>query len=77
MLVVDIQMHELRPFDYATYLAEKLHEGFLSLQTEPNPTFKFYSLLMHMVLFYGHMKGLCPGELKVTSRNKEGQEQQI
>ncbi|XP_059067603.1 uncharacterized protein LOC131858388 [Cryptomeria japonica] len=30
VLAIDIQMHEPRPFDYATYLTEKLHEGFLN-----------------------------------------------
>lgn len=31
VLVADIQTHEPRQFDYATYLVDKLHEGFLNL----------------------------------------------
>lgn len=57
VLASNIQMYEPGPFDYATYLVEKLHEGFLNLKDNRNPTFKFDSLLMHLVLFYGGVKG--------------------
>lgn len=31
----------------------QMHEGFLSLHNNPDKYFKFYSLLIHIVLFYG------------------------
>lgn len=70
-------MYQSRPFDYAAYLVEKLHEGFLNIKDNRNPTFKFYSLLMHLVLLYGHMKGFWQEDLKLNTMNREGEEQSM
>lgn len=75
VLAFDIQMYEPRPFDYATYLVERLHEGFLNLRDDTHPNFKFYSLLMHLVLFYGYVKGFWHKGLKLNTNNREGEEQ--
>lgn len=57
VLASNIQMYEPRPFDYACYLVNKIHEVFLNLQENPSPHFKLYSLLMHIVLFYRCFSG--------------------
>lgn len=75
VLASNIQMYEPRPFNYATYLVEKLHEGFLNPRDNQNPIFKFYSLLMHLIMFYGHISGLWLEDLKLNTRNREGEKQ--
>lgn len=77
VLASDIQMYEPKPFGYASYLVEKLYEGFLNLRDNKSPNLKFYSLLMHLVLFYGRFKGMCPKELVLNTRNREGEEQPV
>lgn len=77
VLASNIQMYEPRPFDYATYLVERLHKVFLNLRDDTHPNFKFYSLLMHLVLFYGYVKGFCPKGLKLNTKNKEGEKEPI
>lgn len=59
-LALDIQMYEPRQFGYASYLVERFYEGFLNLRDDNCPNFKLYSLLMHLIIFYGHFKGMWP-----------------
>lgn len=77
VLASDIQMYEPEPFDYVSYLVERLHEVFLNLKDNNCPNFKFYSLLMHLILFYGYFRGMWLEELRLNVRNRQGQEQAI
>lgn len=70
-------MHEPRQFDYVAYIVKKMHEGFLSLHNNLDKSFKFYSLLMHIIMFYGRHGGLWPEDLKLNIHGKDGQEKPV
>lgn len=54
-----IQSQKVREFDYATFVVEQLVLGLTAIQRDfAKIHFSHYSLLMHMVLFYGHEMGL-------------------
>lgn len=74
VLAIDTQMHESTQFYYATYIVKKMHEVFLSLHNNPDKSFKFYSLLMYIIFFYGQHEGLWPEDLKLNIHGKDGQE---
>lgn len=77
VLAAEVERHEPRVFDFASYLVDRLHEGFLNLKDNPDKYFKHYSLLMHIVLFYGKLRGLWPEELNVNTLGKDGKEQPV
>lgn len=77
LLATNVHMYEPSPFDYATYLAKKLHKSFLNLRNNREPTFKFYSLLMHLILFYGRFWGMWPMSLKLNTVDRAGKEQPV
>lgn len=72
VLAADIQRHDPRAFYFASYLVNRLHEGFLNLKENPDKHFKHYSLLMHIILFYGRFRGLWPEGLNVKIVGKNG-----
>lgn len=58
VLASDIQMLDARPFDYAKYVVDTIHTSFVNFNDVENPTLRHYSLFMHMILYYGQLRGL-------------------
>lgn len=66
IIVEDIQSLKAKEFDYAIFVAGQLETGLVAIQRDPSRIhFPHYSLLTHMVLFYGQELGLWPEEMKI------------
>lgn len=62
----DVQSHNPKNFDYAA-LVHRLIDLALMLAKKNTSTLylKHYSILMHMVLYYGYEKGIWSDEFKI------------
>jgi hypothetical protein len=54
MIAMNIQHPEVNTdYDYVGYIVEAIHDGLVETQSDnPKPTFKHYSHLMYMILYY-------------------------
>lgn len=73
VLVYDVQMLEPRPYDYTKYVVDNVHSCCVNFNDVDFPTFKHYSLLMHIILYYGRLRNLWHENLKlnVQATNEE------
>ena len=73
VLASNVQMMEPRPYDYAEYIVDDIHSCFVNFKDVDSLVLKNYSLLMHMILYYGKMKDMWPQGLKISmwETNKE------
>lgn len=69
----DIQNHNPKNFDYATLIHWMIDLALMAIKKNPFKIyFKHYSVLMHMILNYGHGKGIWPKELKIRQFDQGG-----
>ena len=73
VLASNIQMLEPRAYDYVEYVIDNIHTSFVNFEDVEYPTFKNYSLLMPMVLYFGKMRGLWGEGLKLNLRESNGE----
>ena len=72
VLVSNVQMLEPRPYDYSKYVVDNIQTNFVNFNDVEYPTFKDYSLFMHMVLYFRQMKVLWGEGLKLNLRESNG-----
>ena len=77
VLASNIQMFDPRPYDYVEYVFNNIHSYFVNFNDIKCHTFRHYSLLMHMVLYYGQLRGLWHEFLKLKVWEKNGEERSI
>lgn len=71
VICVDLQSKDPKLFDFTTFLAEVINHGLEKLKEDViNVHFKYYSILMHMLLYVGQEKGLWPDELCIRAYDK-------
>lgn len=68
VFALNFQMLEPRPYDYVEYVVDNIHTSFINFEDVEYPTFKHYSLLIHMVLYFGQMRGLWSEGFKLNLR---------
>lgn len=66
-------MLEPRTYNYIEYVFDNIHIDFVNFEDVEYPTFKHYSLLMHMVLYFGKMRGLWGEGLNLNLRESNGE----
>ena len=74
LLAFDIQMLEPKPYDYAKYVVDNIHTSFVNFNDVEYPNFRHYSLLMHMIFYYGNLRGMWGAKLKLNVRETNGEE---
>lgn len=72
LLACDVQSEtDYKCYDYPQFVADALHESLVKIQQCGSKlTFKWYSLLMHMILFQGHKYGVWSHFLIVKTIHK-------
>jgi len=74
VIAADIQCHNARPFDYATYVFKEIDSGLMVIKNNsPILHFEHYFLLMNMILYYGQEIVMWPEELGIKQLDKKGQ----
>lgn len=67
VITAEIQFHNARPFDYASHISRGIDLGLGAIKNgSPTIHFKNYSILMHMILYYGQELGIWLEELRIT-----------
>ena len=61
-----LQMLEPRSYDNAKYLVDNIHTYLLNFKNINTSIFRHYSLLIHMILYYGQMRDMCNKNLKLN-----------
>lgn len=77
VLASNIQMLEPRPCNYVEYVIDNIHSSFVIFNDVEFSTFRHYSFLMHMVLYYGQLRGLWNENLKLNVRDTKGEERPV
>lgn len=73
VICVDLQSKDPRLFNFSTYLVDAISHGLEKFKGDViNMYFKYYSILMHMLLYVGQDKGLWPDELCIKAYAKIG-----
>lgn len=74
VIIADIQCLNARDFDFATFIARQINLSLLAMKNDTSKIyFPHYSLLMHMILFYGQDLGICPKEMTIRQLDNDNQ----
>lgn len=74
IITTDIQYHNSRPFDYASYIFKGLDLGLMAIKGGSSTfNLRHYSLLMQIVLYFGQDLGLWPPKMRISQFSKDGE----
>lgn len=78
VLVVDIQTLDARPFDYVSYIVDKIDHSLGAIKNKLNEVyFRHNSFLMHMFLHVGQIIGLWANDLRIQEYDRNGMRKPI
>lgn len=74
LVTADVQSHNPINFDCVALVHRLIDLALMGIKKNPSKMyFNHYSILMHMILYYGYEKGMWLDEFKIRQLDQEGE----